>query len=437
MIIAGLIGGVFAFNSFISTVESLFPPIATFMRQYTYSLWPNVLPGVADLIEMRYKNIISENVFTDRCAKIGYSKNNSENMYNSMQNLLNVGDYVALWRRQKIDEATLDSYLRKLHMTDTTIKLTKKITEFFPSPADLVRFAVREVYTPAIVEKFGQMEDLPATFVKEAAKAGLQEDQAKNYWASHWNLPSAGQGFEMFQRDIISKEDLQMLLKSLDVMPFWRESLIQMSYNTLTRVDVRRMHAMGILDDEGVYDAYRHTGYSPKNAELMLNFTKAYNAEDTKGITRASLQKAFKVGLITEEKLSEYFASFGYTKETIQYWIDITNYEISIEHIEVVKDDIFEQYRAGSITIDQVRVQLSELDLPAKYVDAEIAKEKFLPSKKLKMPTQKELLTFFQNGIITDKEFATRMRELGYRQEDVTLYQKNISVEKTKTQEGM
>ena len=85
-------------------------------------------------------------------------------------------------------------------------------------------------------------------------KAGLPEEQARNYWAAHWELPSAQMGYAMFQRRIIDHETLVMLLKSLDIMPFWRDKLIEMSYNPLTRVDVRRMYGLGVLSEEEVYN---------------------------------------------------------------------------------------------------------------------------------------------------------------------------------------
>ncbi|GAI64652.1 unnamed protein product, partial [marine sediment metagenome] len=187
------------------------------------------------------------------------------------------------------------------------------------------------------------MEDIPDKYLEEAFKAGLPEDQAKNMWAAHWLLPGANQGFEMFHRDIIKAPELEMLLTALDIMPFWREMLIKLSYNPLTRVDVRRMHAMGVLEEKGVYDSYRAVGYSPENAELMLDFTKRYNADEGTGLTRASVQKAYKIGLITEEQLREFFKSFGYTPDVVEYWFSITEYEKDLAEIEEYKAELFLQ----------------------------------------------------------------------------------------------
>ena len=82
-------------------------------------------------------------------------------------------------------------------------------------------------------------------------------------------LPSIGQGFEMLHRRVIEDADLDLLLRALDVMPFWREKLKDISYNPLTRVDVRRMHRIGVLEEEGVFNAYLDVGYNEENAQLM------------------------------------------------------------------------------------------------------------------------------------------------------------------------
>ncbi|GAH93918.1 unnamed protein product, partial [marine sediment metagenome] len=41
----------------------------------------------------------------------------------------------------------------------------------------------------------------------------------------HWSLPSPSQGFEMLHRGVIDEAELNMLLRALDIMPFWREKL--------------------------------------------------------------------------------------------------------------------------------------------------------------------------------------------------------------------
>ncbi|MBA7557821.1 hypothetical protein ES705_50595 [subsurface metagenome] len=56
----------------------------------------------------------------------------------------------------------------------------------------------------------------------------------------------------MLHRDIVDQDTLKMLLKSLDIMPYWRDRLIQLSYNPL---------AINAVGDwiKNVYDKIRAT----------------------------------------------------------------------------------------------------------------------------------------------------------------------------------
>ena len=220
-----------------------------------------------------------------------------------------------------------------------------------------------------------------------------------------------------------------MLLTALDIMPFWRDMLIKLSYNPLTRVDVRRMHAMGVLNDKGVFDAYRYAGYSPDNAEKMTDFTKRYNADESTGLTRASVQKSYKIGLITQAQLRAFFKSFGYSEDVVDYWVDITEYEKDLAEVEAFKNELFLQYRLGAITMEDIALELGYKGLPASYADAAIKEEQAKPSAKLKVPSKSDLETWLKLQVIDEKYYAHSMKALGYRQEDVEKYLTEITLE--------
>lgn len=429
MAIAAVLSGVMSGGGLANLILGMFPPLSTHYSKWSYSKWPNQVPGLGDLIELRYRGVISESDFKVYAAQVGFSPEWAKNLYESGAALLSGSDYVRLWRREEIEESDLDEHLSRLRFNKSGIEHLKKVTEYFPSPGDLVRFAVREVYTPETVAKFGMMEDLPAKFTTEALKAGVPKEQSDNFWGSHWILPSSGQGFEMFQRDVIPEEDLGMLLKALDIMPFWRDKLTQIAYRTLTRVDVRRMHAMGKLDDTETYDAYRHYGNSPEDAERMLAFTKAYNAEGSKGLTRANVVKGFKLGMITEGDLRTYLEAFGYGEGVVDFWVDMAVYEKTLDEIQVSKAELDAQYQRGMISEAEYRERLNAMDLPAAYVEKVVAETVAKESLKIRMPTRGDLEKWLLLQVIDEEYYVNEMRTLGYRQEDIEYYLTEIAFE--------
>lgn len=416
------IGVVLAAFGVLSALGVLFPPLGRWSTHFQNRFVPNEIPDVITLAAMRAKRILDPMTFTDLMEKQGINKDIATFLEQASWQSLQVGDYIHANFRDIIDEESLMERLDKCGVGDFDKRIIQELSQYFPTVPDLVRFAVREVYSPDVVSKFGQKDDLPDKFIKEAAKAGLPEEQAENYWAAHWDLPSATQGFEMFQRRVISEEELNMLLRALDVMPFWRDKLTEIAYNPLTRVDVRRMYGLGILDKNGVYESYLDFGYSPKNAKLMTQFTIDYENDEYKGITRASVINAYKEGVFNERELRQYLEGFKYSPEVVEYWISQANYEKAEAEIKLVSDDLAELYQMGAIDLSQVRNELNQLDLPSKYMDNLIQKLIVQKARRTKVPTKEDLQAWLDLQVIDENYYTIKMRLLGYQDRDIENY---------------
>jgi len=424
-----IVGGLLVVNGFAQSAMSLFPPLLIAWQQKAHKLMPNVNPQVAELVEMRFREVIDESEYYSKCNEFGFDNETADKIFQASGQLLTLYDYITLWRREKLSETELNKKLKESRLTDTEIKNAKDVTLFFPAPMDLIRFAVREVYTPDIVSKFGMMQDLPDKFISESKKAGLPEAQAKNFWAAHWELPSPRMGFEMLHRRIINDDTLKLLLKALDVMPFWRDSLIKLSYNPLTRVDVRRMYRLGVLTESEVTDSYLDVGYSPENASRMTAFTIAFYADEMTGITRASVMAAFKKGLITSEQLQVYLKDFGYSEEVVNFWLSMAAYDQEIANVDMLVAELKAQYRSGMLTIDAVRSALSVYNLPATYIAKVVGDLKLQESQKVKLPTKADLEAWLTLQVIDELSYYEQMLAIGYSQTDITKYLSQIALE--------
>lgn len=406
----------------VSLAMQAIEPLANLINQNVYRVFPNRLPGIADLIDLLYKGEISTDSYYDLMRAQGLNSDYADILYKSQVQLLNAADSVSAWRRGIIDEDTLYDNLRKNHYTDSDIQNIIQLTEYFPSPSDLIRFAVREVYNEQIAHQYGLFEDRSEKYIAEAAKAGLQEEQAMNYWAAHWELPSITQAFEMFHRRIINQEDLFRLLKALDVMPYWRERLTQMAYSPLTRVDVRRMYGLGVLDREGVYNAYLDHGYSPDNAELMTQFTIKYETNEDYGITRTTVLKSYKKGLISEQEARQYLAQLGYAENTIDLHMQQAEYDMYEEDIDLYVDNLVQLYRLGSLTLSDLQTALNGLDLPSAYVTKVVNKERIATANKVKVPSKADIEQWLTLKVINETEYSNYMKRLGYLETDIAKY---------------
>ena len=330
----------------------------------------------ATLVSASFRGIIDDGFFRTELAKQGYSDARMGILRDASRPLPSPGNAQIAYLRGVIDESTHDDILRKHGYTDSDIALFKALYRIIPGVPDLIRMAVREAFSPEVAQAFGQYEDFPEVFAEFAEKQGLSREWAERYWASHWDLPSATMGFEMLHRRIIDEDELKLLLRALDVMPFWREKMIQLSYRPYTRVDIRRMYNMGILSEDDVFNAYLDIGYDAEHARNLTEFTIRYYSADEeteldeyRKLSRTLIIKAYERGLSTRDEALNQLNEIGYSPEDAEFLIQLAETEWMIEDTDIeklplrtrVRDDIMSAYGRKLVTQPEAKQMLIDI----------------------------------------------------------------------------
>jgi hypothetical protein len=337
-----------------------------------------------------------------------------------------------IWLRDKSQYEHLWKDLHDIGWDDERIDVYKTLAQLIPGAADLIRMAVREVFTPEIVEKYGQMEDFPPDFAAWGAKVGLTEEWAKNYWAAHWDLPSATQGFEMLHRGVITYDELKVLLRALDVMPYWRDKLIEIAYSPYTRVDIRRMYKVAVLDEAGVKKAYMDLGYNEERAQALTEFTlKTYarpedavedEEEKIRDLTRSDICDGYRRGIFTAAEAGELLAKLAYTPESVQFYLDRED----LKKDQALKDAYATNYRQlfviGLKDADTVRSEMVELGFLPGEVDEYLRLWYIEKLRRQAKPSRTDLARFLKKGIITENTWRQSMADLGYADKYIDWY---------------
>lgn len=310
-----------------------------------------------------YRGLMSDKAYADNAMIAGLRQDRAELALEANRPLPNPGDIQAAFLRGEITIEKHNDLLRAYGFSDENIRLITSLYMLIPPPSDLIRMAVKEAFSPEIAQKFGQYEDYPKEFTEWAAKQGIDKDWAERYWAAHWDLPSPDMGFEMLHRGIIDDNELKLLLRALDVMPYWRDRLIQLSYNPLTRVDVRRMYKLGVLTEQDVTRSYLDLGYSQENAQRLTEFTKRYSApEDTseldnfRDMARSTYSAAYKRKLLSEQEYRTMLTGMGYYIDDANLLIAIDNYSIAASDKLFDTEDYRKQYQ--KMTLDAYQTGL-------------------------------------------------------------------------------
>lgn len=416
------IGTVSAVLGLVSQSLSMYKPAERAVTYKGNRSKPNNLPDVPTIVTLYMRKKLTHVQFFDQMRAYGYNDSTALQIYNATIRYLDITDYIVLYRRQEINHSELIRAAERVGFDLEELDLLMTATEFFPTPGDMIRFAVREVYTPNIVRQYGMMDDIPIKFLQEAGKVGMLEEQARNYWASHWELPSIQMGYAMMHRSIIDNNDLHTLLKALDVMPYWRDKLIKLSYNPLTRVDVGRMYGLDVLNYEQVIEAYQHIGYSPTNAKRMADFTVKYENNEMDGLTRANIIKSYKNGLISQETLLQYLQMLRYSPAVVDFWYNFAVYEKTVTDIKDRKEELKTAFLDGILTLQDVTDKLIEEGANSEYLNTVLTDFKRAVLSKQKLPSLETLIRWVTVEVIDEYMFSSYMRRLGYTDDVIMLY---------------
>ena len=441
-IMAGASGG--------SLLTSLIPPLG---RTLTYALnrsEQNQKFDIGTAVQLTYRDVIDRSEYFHTMASLGINEERSSQIYELGKVVLDGYQLVQLERRGKIDPDEIAVSMAKVGLTPKTYLQLKDITEVIPSASDIISFAVREVYSPEIAEAFGQFEGLDEVVGKAAddLKAmGMSKETFAKFWAAHWMLPSVGQGFEMVHRDVIpaiSSEDrplgLDRLMTALDIMPAWRDKLTAISYSPFTRVDVRRMHKLGILSDDDLVRAYMDLGFNQEKAEAMRDFTIVYNfdppdiektAEDSerqnqKDLTKADILNGYYDGLLNLEETKDTLYRLGYSESEGDYYIAREDYQKEAEKIDTQVKYYHDAYVYRVMDFNEISDRLGELNLPASRVERLFDVWDIERLAKSRKPTKAELMNFYKKKVIDLDTFNDEMEGLGYPQKYIDWYLKVI-----------
>lgn len=344
--------------------------------------------------------------------------------------LLDPRTLVSLKYKEYIPDGLYREQFGKLGFSDEIAGLLEKDYLFYPAPVDFIRFAVRETFKPKVVEEYGYDNDFPDAMVPYAEKSGMSEEWLKHYWRAHWEIPSPRQGYEMLHRGVIDQDSLEGLLKIGDYAPGWIQPLIDISYNPITRVDLRRLYADGVIDEARVYSGYLELGYSAENAGLITAWVVKSTQVEDRELTKAEILKSFRIDETSKEQAIKFMGIIGYSEEDAEFVISFEEHKIYQEDREEEIETVIAELIAGKYTVDEVKSRLGNMDVSIKQSNKLIQKAERLIRKRFTLPSKGDCIAWLKADIIDEGVFTGKMVALHYLDEDIKRYVEEVKGKK-------
>jgi len=382
-------------------------------------------PQLADAftaIELFRRKIIDQDDLLKFTRANGWPDWQTEQIKKLTEVLYDPGELQQGYWRGLVNDGTVADQLSKRGYSTEHIALWKELSERIPSPGDLVAIAVREGFDDSVARQFGYDEAFPGDAADAAEKGGMQKKWFSRLWRAHWRLPSVTQGFDMFHRQIITRPQLELLLRASDIPSFWRTRLIQLSFNVVTRVDVRRMYALGVLTEQQVYQRYSDGGYSPDDARDLTEWTIKEYAETERVLTRTDILSMYRESILNLDEVTAYMEALGYGGPEIGLLIAREDLAKEAAYEKEIIKNVKAGYMSGVFDENDVRAEIGKLDPPASYVDDTLQLWRLEKARRVIRPTVTQLRDMWLGEVINDAQLKIELQGRGYSEQYIEWY---------------
>jgi hypothetical protein len=409
--------------NYITAIQS--STMGKILQQYNSALAPNTLDAnsavrlaaVAPELYKKAHEILRKN---------GLDDSDIDALFISNYRLYDETTVRDLFWRKEITAEQARVRLREMQYTDTRIDELSKLWNVIPPIQDIITMSVREVFSPTQRAELGLDESFPEEVAQWSEKMGMQKSWAENYWAMHWQLPSPQMGFEMLHRGKITEQELRALLKALDYSPRWHDSLMGISYNVMTRVDLRRIYELGLIDDNGLVTKYKEMGYSPTDAEMLSKWTRIEYNQENKDVTKSELLNLYFEGFIESAELYSQLETLGYKKDRIDTMVELASYKRAFAGQKAFINTLKRLYMSGEATSNNVQAELASYKIDPRRVAEMIDQWDLEKKASVTLPLKADVDAWFKSGIINEGDYRLELKRLGYNDHYIEMYVKVI-----------
>ena len=388
------------------------------LSQYYKKVYKLTVLGAGEVQRLLSRNLITEDVATDYLQRGGYHDETVEAFKKSAYSIPSIMDLRAMVWRGLITEDVFKDLLILTGMKPEVIPYEIELNKQIPDPADMIRFYVKEAH---IAEKHAE---LPNEFVSDMKFRGFGEKWTKLFWGAHWVLPSIGDMKQMLYRTDFSIDNYKTLLKYHDFEPKYRDWLLQTSYSTIGRIDVRRAWELGIIDDAEMEKRMAIRGYNPEDAKLMAEIHMAVALSAEKNDLRDEAIANYAEGLISEEQLKARLIEIKIPDSVLDFHIGRAKSRLDRKLKLAAVTAIRKAYKLKNITEEEARAQLREvgilIDTENMIINAEKAAMSIKTEAKRKLTTA-QLFKALGAELLTHEIVKERLLEMDYIEADADL----------------
>lgn len=396
--------------------------------------------------------------------------------YFAQQELPGPTESFVLTNRGLFTESNLDRILERQGYSDPRIRAALANLRYeIPGSSDLVRFSVRHVFEPDLIERLGYNDEFrpildfwhrlqglnyplfsgpfqqqiaeferarglqPGAFLESYAARGLEDPTwAQAFWWSHWVVPSASQAYEMFFRYRIGRnhafdppgtsginfgpDDLDLLLRANDYPPKLRPLLAGIAHRIPGIRFLRQLRATEVFTQADVKELLLRQGYSAGDATVLAESVERNDAaqrrKQIESQAKGQFAKYWELGIIDESRYQTALVQHGLTANDARDTVELAKLDLESKRVTKIIDFVRKQYLRGVLDQDQTLAQLLQVGIVQPRAGLYVEDWTREIQVQFKQISAQKAVKWACEGFISVDQLRNRLQNLGYNRED-------------------
>lgn len=205
--------------------------------------------------------------------------------------------------------------------------------------------------------------------------------------------------------------DVSEALGQADYPAVWRARLLALSYNVMTRVDVRRAYETGQLNKLQAIGKFQDQGYSPPDSKALLGVyhNAAVQLHSRRPVCNQWVKDGYATDLLRESLISQ-----GMRPDMWDDVFKIVNIRRQIRIQTECLEGVRKQFLVGIYSEQQASVEVLKLVNDPDRTMEIISEWKCLKLSKPRNETAAQICKEFKAGLVTGNQAKQLLRGLGY-----------------------
>jgi hypothetical protein len=373
------------------------------------------------LVEYYYRGVVGVDDFNSGLADLGYTPPQIAALTEGSAALLDVATAITAYRRDEIEESTLDEVLTVNRHPGDQAKLIKALAFAPPNYQTAVAAEDTHRFLADVGLAEPTIDNVPPS-VRAAGKAdGLADEAIAAQWLAQVNTLPATAWLNLYWRGMASRAEVAEALFRDHVPEALADNWIDSQRPLIPFRTVPALVTAGLLSDSDAIAYLQKHGYSLEDAVLLMKYatrqsksTKAATASTQKTISEAQAKAAYTDGLIGRPQYLELLEAHGWSVEAATLEVQLTDIAIETKDRKQIGTDIVNEYQAGMIDQQTALQQVAQSGYTAAEQAAVVKKLTSAKSAKAKTPSEAELRAFTKADIITADDYQSNLVVLGY-----------------------